>query len=239
MYLHLLGACRWLDPRWAWEQRDGAGGIVQLCVFACPRPAHPVLGIVAPVVARARCDGRFRHAGVLERETDEFERKKARARKLILQRITKFRSFFANFLFYFYVHDIYAVLNLHLSLTRTVLGTHCEAVYFIGDARRAFASEVAFVRFEGLSPYGRLCSNRAIWRRALSILETASRIVRDMNAEIRVCSRYISQEDCNSRFLGELWLQFFFSITIGPKSLFFFEKLVGDPRMRFIEYRNC
>lgn len=58
-------------PEASWEQRDEAGiprararACVRLaCLVWCIRP-----GIVAPVIARARCDGRFRHAGVLEKD---------------------------------------------------------------------------------------------------------------------------------------------------------------------------
>jgi len=64
-------------PRRAGSNEAGIPRVLLACLVWC---IHP--GIVAPVIARARCDGRFRHAGVLEK--DKWIEKAAQ--ELILQR---------------------------------------------------------------------------------------------------------------------------------------------------------
>lgn len=213
----------------SWEQRDGARDIVRL---ACC-----LSGASAPVVARARYDGRFRHAGVLERDR-WIERRNARA-KINSAESYEILIFLEKFLFRGTIRgpELPLVIDEDCIL-RTYFGDYLSVIL---DGH--LQVRVAFARFEDLPPYGRLCSNRAMWRSALSILETASRIVGDTNAEIRACSRYIiSQEDHN--FLRDFNV---FSVTTRPKGpLFsaraslFWEALAGDPWMRFvfIEYRN-
>lgn len=195
-------------------------------------------GASAPVVARARCDGRFRHAGVLERDR-WIERRNARA-KIHSAESYEILIFLEKILFRGTIcgPELPLVIDEDCIL-RTYFGDYLSVIldgHLQVESRslalRVYLPTVVYARIERCD-----VALYRFWKRE-------SRIVRDTNAEIRACSRYIiSQEDHN--FLRDFNV---FSVTTRPKGpLFsaraslFWEALAGDPRMRFvfIEYRNC
>lgn len=199
VYLRLLGACRWwIRGELGATRRSRYHGACVLLPVRCirrgsSRRSSHVRGAMADL-----------GMPVSLRVTDE-SKGETRAWKLILR---SYEIFYPSWRVekYLYFATLYSCFELPPVIDKDRTSYRLSAMFDVRHLEsRLLASRVLLLSTV-------VYANRAIWRSVLSILETASRIVGDTNAEIRVWIRNMYPRKIAILLaIGDPWLRCLFS----------------------------